>query len=608
MEARDDDDFDEGIYMLKHHHDRNHNAASPELCLTSTESTITANKSDDDLHGPRYDHQNQIQNRQQNDANKSKSKKGDGVTRTLANMLLRGCMCHPDGMVESMIVTQRQRQQQQKLFDGKLRVEEETDSKGSSRTKYSNRSKNAPLAAQQERLQRMIVNHSINTASASSKKNSKSSEFHKKKTKFSSPEKFYVSNAHSFDDAAHILHSRQQKSQYGGYNSTSIGIGDKECREQPVSLENTDSIEVCMMSPVKTVYGYCNANDNSSPERQGNRFPLISINTIKRNVCGGFSSADAFQSNSCTSENRNIQTVMSILSSGADTAKDSALMYDSDPGDLYKSRDRVRKGKTLIPNQNQGVRLANCDSNIFDGKSVVTAGKSIADSITTLSLLRNGKNDFNEFDPTHVVKHIGEFMNKRMSFIWHTLDISETKNADSTTKSKLKPSRDGLTKRVQAWIELGSVLRNQVIHPKLCWIPVETTPKWSRFLLGSKKYKDKNESKTLGSESDSSYSVQSLDLLDVISILEVDEIDRKQYPFAMKKRTLVIATSDQEVYFETASTKETQQTIFSLKLLISHFAAGIVTRNDDTFNQYFNPTNAEVPGEAPFALEAHYEC
>ena len=584
------DDFEDG--MVKRYddqhllHPKKDMNTFAELSLTATESTLSMNGNNDSY-----------VKREHISAQKNASKKV-GMTKSLTNILFGGCMCHPEGMVGSIF---SKKEQSIALKEQPVEEDPQGGESNSGRIKYSNRSKNVSLSKRQERLQHMIVNHSI----SKSKKKYVTSGINGGKGV--SSEKF--KNVHSFDDAAYILHKRQQSTKRNNYPSSMVR-GDEEYRQQPFTCENGEAVEVCMMGPVSTMYDCYDGNP--LPQRKRDRFPTTTINAIQANMCGGLSSTATFHNHTYTSENNNIQGVVSVLSNGADTANNSELMYDSDPGDLRKSRNRINKGKTLIPNHSQAVRLANCDSQIFDGKSVVTAGKSIADSITTLSLLQNGKTDFSEFDPTHVVKHVGEFMNKRMTFNWHISEECQLQNTVKDHNQKAKQPFRSFTKRVQVWVELGSVLRNQVIHPKLCWSAVEATPKWSRFIPGNSKMKQTNKSNSSIEETKREaqhLSLQSIDLLDVCSILDVGDLDRSQYPFAIRKRTFVIATSDQKVYFEASSEKEKTQTIFSLKLLVSHFAAGIVARNDDVFTQYFNPSDAEVPGEVPFALEAaHHEC
>jgi len=364
-------------------------------------------------------------------------------------------------------------------------------------------------------------------------------------------------------------------------------MANKTKRHSTSDEENAVEILVCdMMSPAKNVYDYyCSAKGERNSRN------LISA---------------------CSVQYRSFNTqhteISSVFGNDGDTTK-SSLMYDSDPGDLKSSRNRICEGKSLVPNRNRAIRFADYDSAKFDSKSVVTAGKSIADSITTDSNFFSSNDDGLSMDSTRIDQYVNECMNKRMSFIWHmpskyTSEITSEKSIPALESKRI--SRGVLTKRVKVWIELGTVLRSQVIHPKLCWVPHETAHRWNRlrFSQKSKKHSSKDDEKA------SSPTIQSIDLLDVSSILEADDIDRKQYPFAMKDRTFIISTCDQKIVFEAASKNERTQTMFSFKLVISHFAAGIVAHNDETFEQFFHLNEAQVPGEAPDFLcdRALHEC
>jgi len=150
---------------------------------------------------------------------------------------------------------------------------------------------------------------------------------------------------------------------------------------------------------------------------------------------------------------------------------------------------------------------------------------------------------------------------------------------------------------------MRSVLRDQVIHPKLCWMAQETKCKWHKRLSNGIMRNKEKKREEIGK-------VNSIDLLDITSVLEGENLSRDCYPFAMKSRSMVIAVNQTRNVFESSSRKERDRIIFSLKLLISHFGAGIVAKNDEVFDQYFNPLNAQVPGRSPFGVDSSsfYEC
>mmetsp|Transcript_7280 Transcript_7280/g.10875 ORF Transcript_7280/g.10875 Transcript_7280/m.10875 type:complete len:529 (-) Transcript_7280:208-1794(-) len=343
----------------------------------------------------------------------------------------------------------------------------------------------------------------------------------------------------SFDDA--ILRRRDahfNNFSPGSISTTGVGANNNTCYGQGMAHhdghhnpcpEKIESVEVCFPANVDFVpHQYCG-------------------NMARELVVTSFS---------------NVETVAESLS----------LMYDSDPGDLKYAKRRAMKGRGLQKSRETTARVPDYDEN-FDGKSIVTAGKSIADSVTTLSLLHDFRQgELTLVDQTRITKCIGEFMNKRVSMVWHLQPSAKIKR--------------GLTKKVKAWIELGSVLRTQVIHPKFSWAQ-DSSPGW-KFMNASSQKKENM--------------LNSIDLLDISRVIEVEEIDRSKFPFAMKSRSFIIEANNTSFLFELSDEKEKSNMVFGLKLLVSHFGAGVVARNDQIFEQFFNPVGAQVPGESPSVL------
>ena len=136
-------------------------------------------------------------------------------------------------------------------------------------------------------------------------------------------------------------------------------------------------------------------NDNSCPEKIEAVevcFPAnIDIDFVPHQYCGNMARELVVTSFS------NVETVSESLS----------LMYDSDPGDLKYVNRRAMKGRGLHKNLKTAVRVPDYDDD-FGGKSVVTAGKSFADSVTTLSLLHDlRRGELTLSDQTRITKCIG---------------------------------------------------------------------------------------------------------------------------------------------------------------------------------------------------------
>jgi len=463
-----------------------------------------------------------------------------GFTKTLTNIFLQGC--------SNCVVSQNENAVNDiSTHDKKAYISQANDSK-----KPQNRSQISSVK-RHDRLQRMIYNTSISRKSKSPSTNLNGR----------SGEKAVI---HSFDEALylsresrnhnHLKNSGREAAFLQDNRGCGIYPNTDEIREN-FPFEDSMGIEVCYdRDPMSSIY--CVGNK---------QLINISSSTFNDNL------SNSFKGNSIDGGN-------------------SELMYDSDPGDLKRSRNRVSKGKSLS-NSKRATRLVDYDESAFDSKSVVTAGKSVADSLTTLSIMKEVKSDL-FMNSDRVLEYVVEFMNKRMVFIWH-LQVG-------TGGTEGRKERD-LTKNVKMWIELGSVLRDQVIHPKLCWMAQESTCKWHKRLSNGIMRNKEKKREEIGK-------VNSIDLLDITSVLEGENLSRDCYPFAMKSRSMVIAVNQTRNVFESSSRKERDRIIFSLKLLISHFGAGIVAKNDEVFDQYFNPLNAQVPGRSPFGVDSSsfYEC
>jgi len=231
------------------------------------------------------------------------------------------------------------------------------------------------------------------------------------------------------------------------------------------------------------------------------------------------------------------------------------VCYDSDP-ELNCSRERNHRSECAIND-------ADCPTKYN------LASKRAKD--------RNPQ-DFDIHNVNFVNKNIGQILHRNMKLVWHPMP--------SSTKSQTSPS----PVCVAAWIELGSLLKNIVIHPKLMFKPIVNNTKSQHV---------HQQKVQLCSQDD----VISVDLLDINRIMEVDSINRKMYPFAKLRTSFIVSTkSGKSFLFEASSEKEKEQFVQSLKLLVARFTSMIVVEDETVYDEFFTHDNLTVPGEAPLVI------
>ncbi|KAI2510820.1 hypothetical protein MHU86_3606 [Fragilaria crotonensis] len=136
---------------------------------------------------------------------------------------------------------------------------------------------------------------------------------------------------------------------------------------------------------------------------------------------------------------------------------------------------------------------------------------------------------------------------------------------------------------VQAWIERGTYLFNQnFVQPKFMWKPVHEAQLATRRKINLK--------------------VEKFDLLEIARI-ECDPalIDHSIYPLAHKPSCFFIKTKSSHYLFQAPSVEEKAHVVFGLKLTVARLASLLICRDMSAVDEFFEPTEASVPGHAPSA-------
>lgn len=221
--------------------------------------------------------------------------------------------------------------------------------------------------------------------------------------------------------------------------------------------------------------------------------------------------------------------------------KDAVLYYDSDPED---ARERTFRGGSRQAERYELRRVPR-----FRLPRAIVHSRSLSDGD---------------------IKTIVDIMKScTLFFLWHpnpTVDVPLPKPCC-----------------VQAWIERGTYLLNQnFVQPKFMWKPVHEAQLASRRKINLK--------------------VEKFDLLEIARI-ECDPalIDQSIYPLAHKPSCFVIKTKSSRYLFQAPSVEERAHVVFGLKLTVARLASLLICRDMSAVEEFFEPTEASVPGHAPSA-------
>ena len=129
--------------------------------------------------------------------------------------------------------------------------------------------------------------------------------------------------------------------------------------------------------------------------------------------------------------------------------------------------------------------------------------------------------------------------------------------------------------RSRAWIEMGSLLSQTVIHPKFMWKPAYEPNLIRRKINVVAPF--------------------SIDLLDIIGILPANAIDRDQHPFARSWCSFKIMTvRDRYFLFETEDRVIRDKIVIGLKLIVARLASKVLVAGEVAEDEFFTPGGRNV--------------
>jgi len=162
-------------------------------------------------------------------------------------------------------------------------------------------------------------------------------------------------------------------------------------------------------------------------------------------------------------------------------------------------------------------------------------------------------------------KYISEFMNTRMTLIWHPAPDTGNQSPQSIT----------------AWIELGQQLRKTIIQPKFMW----------------------RRSLSNGRAALSNDDLHGIDLLDIARVLETSKVNRKIYPFARKSCSFSVETLEYSHVFEASSEAERGYIVQAIKLIVARLGSKIILNDNTVFDEFFSNMFFSVPGKEPNLIQ-----
>lgn len=129
--------------------------------------------------------------------------------------------------------------------------------------------------------------------------------------------------------------------------------------------------------------------------------------------------------------------------------------------------------------------------------------------------------------------------------------------------------------RSRAWIEMGSLLSQTIIHPKFMWKAAYEPNLFRRKI--------------------NAVSPNSIDLLDIIGIYPVDGVDRHEHPFARPWCSFKIVTvSDRYFLFEAENKMIRDKIVFGLKLIVARLASKVLMAGEVAEEEFFSPGGRQV--------------
>jgi len=241
------------------------------------------------------------------------------------------------------------------------------------------------------------------------------------------------------------------------------------------------------------------------------------------------------------------------------------LFYDSDPGESNASVSNFKL-------QSNSTHKLTCMDGSEKKSHSYTEDEAYEQSQSNLRVARMATSSSSNLDiyDSCMMSKIREFMDNRMHLLWHP--VPEQQNKSSTPVP------------VVAWIELGKILRSDLIHPKFMW-----QAQSSRFTSSGKSHRAKM----------SHESVRSIDLLDILRVLKVEKIDRDLFPFVRPNNCFVIGSSNCTNLFEASSQNgDCEELVHVFKLMVARLGSRIITQDPAVFEEFFSNLS-DIPGKSP---------
>lgn len=221
--------------------------------------------------------------------------------------------------------------------------------------------------------------------------------------------------------------------------------------------------------------------------------------------------------------------------------------YDSDPG---FTRFRHRRPRRAFVQDHKGSRLG------------FLRTKSMKSKLSRFSHYTDGSRlDIEANDERVLDMYVEEMKHMRMNIIWHP--------SQGSRKDPMKLMRS------RAWIEMGSLLSQAVIHPKFMWKSAYEPNLVRRKINVVPPY--------------------SIDLLDIVGIIPAQLINRNEHPFARPWCSFKIITVRDRYYLFEAENKEMRDKIvFGLKLIVARLASKVLVAGEVTEDEFFRPGGRQV--------------
>lgn len=230
-------------------------------------------------------------------------------------------------------------------------------------------------------------------------------------------------------------------------------------------------------------------------------------------------------------------------------ADEDVLYYDSDPEHVRERTCRRGSRQATAEHWNRSEKRRRRFPKLQFPKNILRRSSSLSDGD---------------------IKVIVDMMKScKMHLLWHP-----------------NPSQDGVTATprpccIQAWIERGTYLLNQnFVQPKFMWKPAFESQ--------------------LGNKRQINLRVEFFDLLEIARIDNSPKgINRTAYPLVHEPSCFAIKTKTDYFLFQAQSVGEKFQIVFGLKLVVARLASLLIVRDMTAVEEFFEPTDAVVPGQAP---------